>query len=130
MQTLNLQNFTETEKYLVGNYDLEILTLPRIYIENLKINQSKTTTVEIPTPGSCTFEFPSVGFASLYVDKDDEMEWFYNLKMSSLRETLILQPGHYVIVYRSKFHNRSFYTIEKSFEVESNKSNRITLSQF
>jgi Ca-activated chloride channel family protein len=130
MQTLNLQNFTETEKYLVGNYDLEILTLPRIYVDNVKISQSKTTTVEIPTPGSCTFEFPSVGFASLYVDKGDEMKWVYNLKMTSLRETLIIQPGHYVIVYRSKFHNRSFYTIEKAFEVESNKSSRINLSQF
>jgi len=130
MQTLNVQNFTETEKYIVGTYDLEILTLPRIYVESVEINQSKTTTVQIPTPGNCTFEMPAVGFASLYVNNGTELEWVYNLRAKALRETLILQPGYYKVVYRSKFHNKSFYTVEKSFEVISNKSIKVNISQF
>jgi len=130
MQTLNVQNFTETEKYIVGSYDLEILTMPRIYVENVEINQSKTTTVEIPTPGNCTFEMPAVGFASLYVDNGTELKWVYNLRAQALRETLVLQPGYYKVIYRSKFHNKSFYSVEKSFEVISNKSIKVNISQF
>lgn len=48
MQTLNVQLLNATERYITGKYDLEILTLPRIYINQNVIEQSKTNTIEIP----------------------------------------------------------------------------------
>ena len=47
--TLNVQSFNQSEKYIVGKYDLEILTLPRIYIKDVTIAQStlKTITVKL-----------------------------------------------------------------------------------
>jgi Ca-activated chloride channel family protein len=41
MHTLHVQSINTFEKYIVGNYDLEILTLPRIYMSGIKIEQSK-----------------------------------------------------------------------------------------
>ena len=31
------------KEYLVGKYDLEMLTMPRLYFENVEIKQSKIT---------------------------------------------------------------------------------------
>jgi len=35
METLNVQQFGQAEKYITGKYDLEVLTLPRIYIDDV-----------------------------------------------------------------------------------------------
>ena len=51
MNTLNIQEVNKQEKYLVGKYDLEIPILPRLYVNDVKINQSTVTTVTIPRPG-------------------------------------------------------------------------------
>ena len=45
--TLNVQPLNTTEKYIIGNYDLEILTLPRTLLSDLRIEQSLKKTVEI-----------------------------------------------------------------------------------
>ncbi|HRS54023.1 MAG TPA: VWA domain-containing protein, partial [Bacteroidales bacterium] len=45
LEILHLQYFNTTEKYLVGKYDLEVLSLPRLKINDVDISQSYTTTV-------------------------------------------------------------------------------------
>ncbi len=128
METINVQYFDMKEKYLVGNYDLEILTLPRMHVDNVRIDQSTTTTVEIPVPGTLHIQYPSSGFGSLYVMRGNEPEWVYNLNTSGNQEMLILLPGQYMLVFRARYHNRSFYTQERSFTIESLKTTRIHLS--
>ena len=64
LNTLHIQTFNSTEKYIIGKYDLEILTLPRIYLNKVDIAQSKTTTIEIPQSGNVTITKPSEGPAS------------------------------------------------------------------
>ncbi len=41
MNTLFEQTFDDEKKYIVGKYDLEILTLPRIILDDVNIAQSK-----------------------------------------------------------------------------------------
>lgn len=43
-------------------------------------------------------------------------------------QTIQLQPGNYTIVFRAKYVNKSFYTIEKKFTIESNKNTTINLN--
>ncbi|MBK9320467.1 MAG: hypothetical protein IPM91_17800 [Bacteroidetes bacterium] len=38
---MHVQDFEEVTRYIVGEYDLEILTTPRIYINDIHIDQSK-----------------------------------------------------------------------------------------
>jgi len=128
MKTLNIQSFNNTEKYIVGKYDLEILTLPRIYLESVDISQSKTTTIEIPRPGIATFITNGPGTGSIFKEVNNQLELVYNLDESSTKETVILQPGNYRVVYRAKNSKESIYTIEKKFEVTSGDSRVVVLN--
>jgi len=129
METINVQYFDMKEKYIVGLYDLEILTLPRLKIDNVKIEQSTTTTVEIPVPGTLQIQYPSSGYGSLYVMRGNEPEWFYNLSPTqAYQEMLLLLPGTYLAVFKARYHNRAFYTYEKKFTIESQKTTKINLS--
>ena len=126
-ETLNMQSFHGTEKYLVGIYDLEIPTLPRIFIEDVKITQSTTTTVEIPKPGIATFLAPNTGYGSLYIENNGKLEWIYNFKDNMTRETIALQPGNYKIIWRPRSSKESIFTIERAFEVKSGSSTQVKL---
>ncbi len=127
MQTLHVQQFNSTEKYLLGKYDLEILTMPRILLEKVDVSQSKTTTVEIPQAGSVTFSKPSEGPGSVYVEEKNKMVFVCNLNTNLTTETIVLQPGRYRVEYRPKNARESIYTIEKTFKIESGISIPIKL---
>ena len=45
--TCNVQETNSKEKYLIGKYDIEVLTIPRFTFENIEIEQSETTTINI-----------------------------------------------------------------------------------
>ncbi len=128
MKTLNMQVFYEKEKYLVGYYDLEIPTLPPLFVDSVKISQSHTTKVEVPRPGSATFSTQSYGFGSLYyLEKDGSQRWIYNLKTDTRREMIDLLPGKYLVVYRPKEAPHTFYTITRRFTIYSGASKSIEL---
>ena len=122
MNTLNVQEVNDVEKYLVGKYDLEILTLPRILVPAVEIKQSHTTTIDIPQHGMITFIMSSVGFGSIYLETPDKTEWIYNLNPNSNKETVVLQPGTYRVVFRPKNSNRTFYSVDKIFTISAGGS--------
>jgi len=124
---LNVQEIDKIEKYITGEYDLEILTLPRIQVNNLQIQQSELTTIEVPRPGIANFSMASTGYGSLYLQTADTLQWIYNLPSEHNRETLTLQPGSYRIIYRAKNAKRSIYTISKQFDIRSGSSTHIIL---
>jgi Ca-activated chloride channel homolog len=127
MNTLNVQAFNTKEKYIVGKYDLEILTLPRILVKDVEISQSKTTTVKIDSPGLATIVSTTPGYGSIYLEDTNKLTWVYNLNDNLQKETLLLQPGNYKVVFRSKSAKETIYTIEKSFKVSSGASSNINL---
>ena len=127
MQTLHVQQLNATEKYIVGKYDLEILTLPRIKLNKVDIAQSKTTTIEIPLSGSVSISKISEGPGSLFVEQDNKQVWVCNLNSNLLQETIVLQPGRYRIEYRPKNAKESIYTVERFFKIESGISTTVKL---
>jgi len=126
--TLHVQEFNTTEKYLVGKYDLEILTLPRILLEAVDVSQSKTTTLQIPRPGIVTLIRNNPGYGSIYSDDHKELKWVCNLDDDQTKETIVLQPGKYQVVFRSKNSRESVYTIQKDFSIISGESNIVVLN--
>ncbi|NNC86801.1 MAG: VWA domain-containing protein [Bacteroidia bacterium] len=126
-KTLHVQDFSTTQRFLVGTYDLEVLCLPRLYVEDVEIAQSKTTTVEIPNPGLITILTNSKGYGSIYKYNKDEIEWVCDLTTPLTKETLVLQPGQYKAVYRPTLARKSIYTVEQDFIVSSGASKSITL---
>lgn len=129
METINVQHFGQTESYITGDYSIEILSLPRIYIDDLNIAQSTTTTVEIPVPGIAVIQKTAQGYGSLYQENDDELVWVYNFRESPLQESLILQPGTYRVVFRAKYSDRAAYTVERTFRVTSGKTTNVKVYQ-
>lgn len=126
MQTLNVQQLNTTEKYLVGSYDLEILTLPRTYIYASDIEQSKTKSVDIQSAGMLTVKTLEGGDGCILLEKNGKLEWVVNLG-SATRHVFYLQPGNYRIEWRSKSLKGSIYTIEKKFNIRSDQETLVEL---
>jgi len=127
MKTINIQEFNQVEKYIVGKYDLEILTLPRIYMSKVDIAQNKTTSIEIPQAGMASITKSSSGPGSIYAEEKGRMVWVCNLKTTSLQENIVLQPGNYRVEYRPGASKASIYTIERKFKIESGSTAPVKL---
>jgi Ca-activated chloride channel family protein len=125
--TLNVQNFGEPEKYLTGTYSLEILSLPRILVDDVLISQSHTTTIEIPEPGIAVIRKSFLGYGTILLFDKNKLTRIYELSENQTLETLYLQPGSYKIVFRPKNSRSTLYSIEQSFVIESGKTTDIQL---
>lgn len=125
MLTLNVQQMNTIEKYITGNYDLEILTLPRTYINSVTIAQSQTKIVEVANAGMLTVKALDNGDGSIYKDTK-KLEWVCNLNSSTL-QVYYLQPGNYRVEWRAKALKGSIYTIEKKFTIKSDVETKVEL---
>ena len=126
-EIINIQAIDYLQKYLIGSYDLELMTLPRIKINDIKIKQSETTLIDIPQPGLATIFKPTYGPCNLFVEVDGGIEWVCDLDRKELRRTLTLQPGNYHLIYRSQTAHLSHYSKRKSFTIKSGSSIAIRL---
>lgn len=122
--TLNVQPLNTTEKYIIGNYDIEILTLPRTLLSDLRIEQSQKKTVEIANAGILKIRCLEAGDGSILVRRNNKLEWVCNLTQQT-QQTYYLQPGNYVTAWRARSLRGSIYTIEKSFTILSDQQTEI-----
>lgn len=125
--TLNTQKVGESDRYLVGWYDVEILTLPRIYV-SVKVDQSSTETINIKAPGFLKYS-ASTGIVGQIFTKNSNgiWDWVCNLDDGDKSGNFTLQPGSYRVIYRNKEFRRSEYTIEKDFRINSNSTTSLKL---
>jgi Ca-activated chloride channel family protein len=124
-QTLHVQQMNSLEKYIVGNYNLEILTLPRIYLNNIQIKQSQQKSIDIPSAGMLTLKALDNGDGCILKD-NQTLDWVCNLTKDNT-QVFYLQPGNYRIEWRSKNLKGSIYTIEKKFKITSNEETKVEL---
>ena len=127
MNTLNVQPFDVKERYLVGRYDLEILSTPRILIPDVDITQSHTTTIEIPQPGMAHVMRKTKGTGDIFLKEGKELTWVHSLNDEGTNDSVVLQPGEYKAVFRPMGSKRTFYTVEKDFSIQSGKSQLVEL---
>ena len=126
-ETINLQLTNSQDKYLVGVYDIEILSLPRSS-QRIENSQSKTTTVMITSPGTLELKCVKYSVGQVFVDKGNGLfEWVFNLDEKLLASKYVLQPGNYKFLYRKKDQKSTGYTLEKKFKIESTKKILLTL---
>lgn len=125
--TLNTQFIGGTDKYIVGKYELEILTLPRIR-QTVDIVQSSVTTIDVPAPGLFTYTCSKQVVGQIFlVTTDGKLEWVCNIDPTTNSGNWSLQPGAYRVVYRQKHLPSTSYTMQKDFRILSNKATPITL---
>lgn len=127
-QTLHVQAFGERQKYLAGKYDLEVLTLPRIYLNDVEIKQGQTNTVSIPPPGQLSIPSRVQGYGSIYsLDENKKQLWVCNLPEENSSVTLALQPGDYRLVYRMKTAQASKFTDVQDFTIRSGATTTVKI---
>jgi Ca-activated chloride channel family protein len=120
---INTQSIKSTDKYLIGKYDLEILTLPKIKIEAVEIRQGKTQTIDIPAPGRINISYSSKGIGSLYsIDNNGRQTWIKKLDLRGGKSSFGIQPGRYKYVFRSDLAMGSKYTQIKEFNIQSGQT--------
>jgi Ca-activated chloride channel family protein len=125
--TLNVQQLNDVQRYLVGSYQLEILTLPRTYKE-VKIDQSKVTAIDIVAPGQLTYTSGKGLVGQIFYERNPgQWEWVLDLKENQTSGSWNLQPGSYKIVYREKEQRSSAYTKEKKFNIATLNTTNLTL---
>jgi len=126
-KTLNVQTVNQTEKYIIGVYSLELLTIPRLLLDDVQVSQSKTTTVQIPKPGLITFTSSAPGYGALYQMKGKDLVWIYNLNSNTVSQTIAMQPGTYKVISRAKNAKESAFTTQQIFTVTSGGAEKIVL---
>lgn len=126
-KTLNVQDINSIDKYIVGNYLAEVLTLPRSY-HKIKVTQSGTYTIDIDAPGILSYKCSNLTVAQIFVLNDkNTWEWVCNIDQLSTNGQWYLQPGQYRIVYRQKNIKSTVYTYNQDFRIYSNKITSINL---
>lgn len=125
--TLNVQNVNENCKYIVGTYNLEILSLPRMIFKDLEIKQSQTTRLEIPPPGLVTFIASANAVGAIYKQQGDELIWVSNLNSATFSQTFVMLPGVYQVIARPINAIESVFTTQKTFKIKANEAQKIIL---
>lgn len=126
-KTLNTQEMGEKDKYIVGTYDLEILTLPRIY-KTVNVTQDGIAQIDILAPGKFTFSGSKQIAGQIFLIKENgEYEWVSNLDSNTNTGSLLLQPGDYALVYRQKHLKSTSFTTTRTFKIYSNKTTPINI---
>lgn len=125
--TLNTQKIGTTDKYIVGNYDVEILTLPRLKYTTF-VEQSGITYIDIKAPGYMKYSAGNGIVGQVFTQNTDgSWEWVCNLNEGRSSGSFQLQPGTYRVVYRQKNLKSSTYTMQKDFRITSNKTTTLQL---
>ena len=126
-KTINVQQINSTDKYIVGKYKLEILTLPRVYQE-VEISQSSTTTIDIEAPGSFSYRTGREIVGQIFVKNGvGTFDWVCNLDLVARSGQWYLQPGSYKVVYRHKDGRSASQTVETEIRIYSNKTTSVNL---
>jgi len=68
------------------------------------------------------------GFGAILIEEKSELRWIQNLSENSVKESFVLQPGNYRVVFRPKNSQSSLYTIEKTFRIASGSSISVNLN--
>jgi len=126
METLRVQSLNQSLKYLTGNYDLEVLSIPKIHIKDVEVKHNHETVVEISQPGIAVIRLPGTGYATILHNKDGELIPVHTLQENIINQTLYLQPGNYRLVYRSRVSSNTAFSVDRPFVIKPGAS--ITVS--
>jgi Ca-activated chloride channel homolog len=124
-EIINVQHLNSSERYLAGNYELEILTLPRIKMDKVKVEANNTTKIDIAAPGMVTLQKKFEMIGGIFLDKNGMPEKIFEMNTEAKPETVALQPGKYYIIYRLK--NSKYMHSAKTLEFEMKSGDGVNL---
>ncbi len=125
---INVHELPAPEKYVVGTYDLEVLTFPKTRFAGVNVSQSETTEITLPGPGVLNIDFVKEGIGSLYqLEESGFQRWVHDFVPGEIRVTRAIQPGTYKLVFRARDAFGSKFTEVKEFTVETGSTVKLKL---
>jgi Ca-activated chloride channel family protein len=125
---LHTLDIGDTHRYLVGRYDLEITTLPRVFLKNVLIEPQKLHKIDLPPPGILNITRNFAGIGSIYQILPDGSEtWIYNIPENNLVSSHAIQPGSYKLVFRINHAMGSKFTKVELFKILPGKTVNLKL---
>jgi Ca-activated chloride channel family protein len=124
--TIHAQTFNTKKRYLCGVYEMELLTTPRIHLDSVVVDENKTTTILIPQPGRLQINKSRDLVCAIYHVVNGKMVWVADIS-DEYYQTIIMQPGKYIVVGRSKAETRTIYSFEKEFTITSATTTEINI---
>ncbi|ALW86948.1 von willebrand factor type a [Hymenobacter sedentarius] len=120
--------FGTKQKLLAGNYEVELLTLPRI-TRRVTVKQGQELEVTYPAPGTLNITTDLKGYGSIYkLNNDESQTWIYNLPDGgSSKLNLPMQPGAYRLVFRTKTSTGSKFTDVRNFSIRSGQTTSVAI---
>ena len=122
-----VQSFNTDQKYLVGAYDIEILSLPRLEQKAVQINQAKTTTLQIQQPGKLNLISRKSIEGGLYYYKEGKLTLLKPVTFTGTQSITILQPGSYELIYRETAVKETIKTKTIPFEIGSGEVKHLNI---
>ncbi|MEX0812171.1 MAG: VWA domain-containing protein [Chitinophagales bacterium] len=121
-EILYAQRINSRQRYHSGIYDLELLTLPRIRMNGIKIGGDKIKEIRIAAPGTLSTYGKTDQKATIFKD-DIDMTWVAELENINGKNQLHLQPGAYKLLLQpaNSEHTEDSKVID--FSIESNAEN-------
>lgn len=125
--TIHHQYMNSTEKLITGKYDLEVLTIPRLYFNEVSISQSEVTKIEIPRVGYLNYSMGRKVHAQIFKDDTNKDEWVYNINPDVMFDQLEMLPGKYKIIYREADAQKTIHTRIVKFTIYSADQTTVNL---
>lgn len=127
-EIIHEMGINDEENFLVGTYDVEVLTLPRKTYKDVTIKEGETIQLDIDSPGVVSIPFPGQGYGSLYqIHGHGRETLLLNFDENARSASFAIQPGEYKVVFRAKNALGSEYTSVKRFTIKQGASSSIKL---
>jgi Ca-activated chloride channel family protein len=98
-------------------------------VREISIDQSYTTTLQLPQPGKLVISCPAQDYyADVYQTIRNELVWVYKFPVEKRNHVLVMQPGDYKIIYRAKGATKSSFSFERAIKIISGQATNITLN--
>ncbi len=122
---ITIQDLNTTIPYLIGTYDIEVLTTPITKFDQIDILQSQTKSITVTNPGMLQIN-KKAGYLYIYKrNSKNELEKIVSVDANSTKETISIQPGNYELIYRAKASTTSKSSVVKKVTIISGISTSI-----
>lgn len=118
-KTICTTKTANTTKLLVGEYDIDVLSLPRLSYKKTSIKGEQIQTIPIPAPGYLYLSKGQIPTGGIFVKQQNKLQKIYTLGSNPVSENISLLPGHYTLIYRVLNAQSVYETKEKSFDIVS-----------
>ena len=125
---LNVQDLNEAGTYIGADYKLEILTNPETYFDTTVVAFAENN-IALPNYGTLSLMAEEKLLAGIFMEKNKMLVQVDRFEMNTKTDNRKLQPGEYIIVYKSKSNYHSASTRQQRFIIEEGRVAVINLQQ-